>query len=109
MITSHEDANDWLMTISYNQLLDFIIAYDYVEHALPVVTQAKKLILIERRDLHITEQDPMRINIGHLEYEIHAEDEVYPDFIPKRDFKTYLYTGVGGVVTGVILMLLIGR
>jgi len=106
---SYEEANAWLMTISYQQLIDFIIAYDYVEHALPVVTPAKKLILIEGRNLHITEQEPMRINVGHLEYEIHVEDEVYPDFIPKRNFKPYIYTGVGGVVTGILLMLIIGR
>lgn len=106
---SYEEANAWLMTISYQQLIDFIIAYDYVEHALPVVTPAEKLILISGRDLHITEQEPMKINVGHLEYEIHAEDEVYPDFIPKRNFRPYIYTGVGGVVTGILLMLLIGR
>ena len=106
---SYEEANAWLMTISYQQLIDFIIAYDYVEHALPVVTPAKKLILISGRDLHITEQEPMKINIAHLEYEIHAEDEVYPDFIPKRDFKPYFYVGAGGVVTGILLMLLIGK
>ena len=106
---SYEEANAWLMTVTYKGLLDFIIAYDYVEHALPVVTPAKKLILISGRDLHITEQEPMKINIGHLEYDIHAEDEVYPDFIPKRNFKPYIYTGVGGVVTGILLMLLIGK
>ena len=106
---SYEEASAWLMTISYEQLIDFIIAYDYVEHALPVVTPAEKLILISGRDLHITEQEPMKINVGHLEYEIHADDEVYPDFIPKRNFKPYIYTGVGGVVTGILLMLIIGR
>jgi len=106
---SYEEANAWLMTITYKDLLDFIIAYDYVEHTVPVIVPSKKLILIAGRDLHITEQEPMKINVGHLEYDIHAEDEVYPDFIPKRNFKPYFYVGAGGVVTGILLMLLIGK
>ena len=105
---SYEEAQDWLMTISYQQLIDFIIAYDLVEHSIPQITPAKKLILIEGRDLHITEQEPMQINIGHLEYEISTSDEIYPDFIPKRNAKPYIYVGIGGLITGIIITALIG-
>ena len=105
---SYEEAQSWLMTISYQQLIDFIIAYDLVEHSIPQIMPAEKLILISGRDLHITEQEPMQINIGHLEYVIHSEDEVYPDFIPKRNFKPYIYVGIGGLLTGIIITALIG-
>lgn len=105
---TYTEAHSWLLTISYQQLLDFIIAYDSVEHSIPKITPAKKLILIEGRNLHITEQEPMRINIGHLEYEVSMGDEIYPDFLPKRDAKPYVYVGVGGLLTGIIITALIG-
>ncbi len=105
---TNQEAENWLMTITYQQLLDFIIAYDLVEHSIPQITPAKKLIFIEGRDLHITEQEPMRINIGHLEYEISTGDEIYPDFIPKRNTKPYIYVGIGGLITGIIITALIG-
>ena len=106
---TYQEAHDWLLTISYKELLDFIIAYDVVEHSIPKITPAKKLILIEGRDLRITEQEPMIINIGHLEHEVRSEDERYTDFLPKQDIKPYFYVGGGGVIAGILLMLLIGR
>ncbi len=105
---TNQEAKNWLTTITYQQLLDFIIAYDLVEHSIPQVTPSKKLILIEGRDLHITEQEPLKINIGHLEYEISTGDEIYPDFIPKRNAKPYIYVGIGGLITGIIITALIG-
>ena len=105
---TNQEAKNWLTTITYQQLLEFIIAYDLVEHSIPKITPAKKLILIEGRDLHITEQEPMRINIGHLEYEASTDDEIYPDFLPKRDAKPYIYVGIGGLITGIIITALIG-
>ncbi len=107
-LLTYQEAHNWLITISYQQLIDFIIMYDLVEHSIPKITPAKKLILIEGRDLHITEQEPMRINIGHLEYEASTDDEIYPDFIPKRDSKPFVYVGIGGVITGIIITVLIG-
>jgi hypothetical protein len=50
---TYQEVHNWLMTITYPDLLDFIIKYDVVENAVPKVTPAKKLILIENRDLLI--------------------------------------------------------
>ena len=105
---TYQEAHNWLLAISYQQLLDFIIDYDLVEHSIPKIMLAKKLILIEGRDLHITEQEPMKINIGHLEYEVSTSDEIYPDFLPKRDSKPFVYVGIGGLITGIIITALIG-
>ena len=88
--------------------MDFIIAYDYVENITPIITPAKKLILIEKRNIHIVEQEPMVLTIGHLKYEISTGDEIYPDIVPKKDFKPYIYVGIGGILTGILLTALVG-
>ena len=105
---TYQEASDWLGTITPQELLDFIIAYDYVENATPIITPAKKLLLIEQRNIHIVEQEPMLLTIGHLKYEISIGDEIYPDIIPKRDFKPYIYLGIGGILTGILISALVG-
>jgi hypothetical protein len=92
---TYQEAYNWLSTITPKDLLDFIIAYDYVENTTPIITPAKKLVLIEKRNIHIVEQEPMVLTIGHLTYEISTGDEIYPDIIPKRDVKPFIYVGVG--------------
>jgi hypothetical protein len=64
--------------------------------------------LIEGGDLHITEQESLKINIGHLEYEVSTGDEIYPDFLLKKNVKPYIYVGIGGILSGIIINAIIG-
>ena len=106
-LTEHE-AEQWIGSITFEELLDFVIKYDYVENVTPEVSGGGFIIVLSGRDVYIQYQSKMRVKIGHLEYNFELENKVYEDFVPREEkLKTIgISSGIGALV-GIILTLLI--
>jgi len=105
---SKEEAEQWLDSITFEELIDFIIRYDYVENTTPLIEFPVYIILIEERDVYIQYQDSMKIKIGHLEYKAELESKKFEKIILEE--KTLKKMGISfgaGLLSGVIFILLI--
>ena len=81
------EVDNYLKTISYEQLIDEIRTFDLIEHSDPEIIFPERTIIIEGYNLHIIYGTPyIDIKIAnYLQYHIPVEDEVLKDFIPKPE------------------------
>ncbi|KKL06512.1 hypothetical protein LCGC14_2595280 [marine sediment metagenome] len=105
---TESEVENYLGSITLEELFDFVIKYDLVEHTVPEVSGGDFIILLSGRDVYIEYQNKMKVKIGHLEYNLEMENKVYEGFVPREGrLKTIgISSGVGALV-GIILMLLI--
>ena len=100
---SEEEAENWARSITIEQLLDFIILYDYVEHAEPEITMPDYTAIIVDDDVVVFSEDSAVFKLGHLEYELIIPETTFEGLVPKTDchkVKTFLIGfGIGVVVS----------
>ncbi len=108
---TEDEAEQWLQSIEYSTLLDFIIDYDYVEHSKPEIDFPNKNYMLIDSDLVITPTEDMNISIGHLQYSVEQKQEIIYDFYEVGDKtlgKTILVSAgfVLGAFTGIGIYIL---
>ena len=107
-LLTKEEVENWLDSITFEELTDFIIRYDYVENTIPLIEFPVYIILIEGRDVYIQHQDNMKIKIGHLEYKVELENQKFEKIIPEEKILKKMGISFGaGLLSGVIFILLI--
>lgn len=82
---TRKETIEWMRSISIEELADFIILYDYVEHASAQVRLPARTMILKDGDLYITYLTPLEIKIGYLSYEHRIEDEVIKNFYNKKE------------------------
>ena len=102
------EVEKWLGSVTFEELIDFVIKYDFVENTTPIVEFPNYIVVLHKRDIYIKYQDKMKVKIGHLEYGFEFEDKVYEKFVPrKKDIKKIGISFGAGTLVGIILMVLI--
>jgi len=107
---SEEEAAAWWSTISREERLQFIIDYDYVEHATPEMDPPAYTAVLTDDDVILIPDGPLSLTIGHLSYSVAIEEVRYEDIIPpcapcpNRFWKNYGW----GVLSGAVLTVAIG-
>jgi hypothetical protein len=104
-----EEAANWINSISDEELIQFVIDYDYVEHVDPVLSWPPVVAVLDRqRNLHVYYDGPIVLRIGHLEYELETRESVIEEFEPPRKyFKWAAISGGVGVGLGLLVGILI--
>ncbi len=106
---SKQEAEDWLFTVTMDELIDFVIKYDYVEHVDPLVHQPTIAVVLDKKnDLYLSYPYAMNIEIGHLEYDVMLQEHIIEDFVPKKGNlgeKILIVTLIfmGGAFTGALI------
>ena len=108
---SKMEATEWLGSISYDELLSYIIAWDCIEHAVPSVTVPQVTCLLDDKgNLYINFNDLITIEIGYLEYDFMIQDQIVEDFYSfKKDRNKNALFFVGGVAGGALITVLLLR
>lgn len=99
---TREEADAWLHSITYDELLDFVIRYDYVEHATPEFDSPGYLALVVDDDLRVEPDGRARLRIGHLEYRLRLPDMRFPDIVPEPPDCGVLQWASGGFAVGLV-------
>jgi len=101
---------EWLEGIEYDELLDYIILWDYIEHInADVMIPQVVCILDDKGNLYVNYNDLMTIEIGYLRYDVVIQDQVIEDFYSyrkDRNKKIIFFLGgvIGGALTTVLLL-----
>jgi len=112
---SQEEATMWLSSISLDQLVEFVILYDYVEHVDATIDMPIKVIIEDKKgNLYIEYTTPVCIQIGHLYYEYEPKNEVIENFSNNKKGRSnkiimIATSGAVGILTGILLTSLISR
>ena len=110
---SQEEAVMWLSSISLDELVSFVILYDYVEHADALIEMPTKVIVEDKKgNLYIEYTSPVCIQIGHLYYEYEPKSEVIENFSnnkKKRSNKIIMIATSGsvGILVGILITSLV--
>lgn len=118
-----EQAKNWLSDRLKNnpqEAYDFIIKYDYVEHAKPIVILPSLFAVLDNKDLVVGALNKQPItfklgtnSIGYLEYEWEIPTLRSKDFAPKPNNSWVWWVGVGsfslGVAVASLLAILVAR
>ena len=98
----------YLVEQTTDQVIGMVQMLYAMSHLQPEVREPQKLIVLEKRDLHIDYQSPLIITIGPFRYQVSLQDEEYTDFVPRKSKKPLLLFGAGGIVLGLIVGAAIG-
>jgi|GEM_PF-4701162 len=98
----------YLVEQTTDQVIGMVQMLYAMSHLQPEVREPQKLIVLEKRDLHIDYQSPLIITIGPFRYQVSLHDEEYTDFVPRKSKKPLLLFGAGGIVLGLIVGAAIG-
>jgi hypothetical protein len=81
-----EQAEGWLKSITYDELLDFIIKWDYIEHTTPNFTFPRYVAIIKDNDVYLQpEFNLMTYTHGYLSYTFSVPQYEYKNIIPKKE------------------------
>jgi hypothetical protein len=104
------EAENWLKSITMDELVEFVILYDYVEHAKPDINLPEYRVIQTDEMLILDPADKMRISIGHLKYDVTLSERTV-DWEPPEQKSCFWPVVIGGGVglgLGVIGGLIIG-
>lgn len=101
------EAENWLKSITMEELIDFVIRYDYVEHVKPEIVLPEYRV-IEADHLILDPTEKMNIKIGHLEYDVELPEKTVEWEQKKKSCigPIFIAGGIGigvGVIGGLIL------
>jgi hypothetical protein len=99
-----DEADNYLDSVTYEEVRDIVIDYDYIEHTVPTITLPKVEYLLIGNDLLITPTDNIIISHSNFKWSIdYPQDTIY-------NFKQEEKQGISTValITSVIGALLIG-
>jgi hypothetical protein len=104
-------ARAWLESITLEQLEDFVIKYDLIEHSVPVIDKFTYLAIVSGPDVYVrpvAATTTMTIGIGEnsLKYKLELPSFTYTGLVPKPDSTSFrdgaIGAGIGLVVGGII-------
>ena len=106
---TYDEADAWLHSITYEEVVGLVIDYDYIEHSIPVIITPPMTYIIVDRDLHINPLNGQKLFIsigGVLSYAVTIEPEIIENFIPEpvkpeTILWPYVAIGVGSFVLGI--------
>lgn len=98
-----QEIEQYLGSITYEQLIEEIRLLDKIEHSEPEVNFPDRIVFIEGENLHITYSVPyIDMTVAdHLHYQIPVENKIFQDFIPPPESRTtdsFISSGVGTVI-----------
>lgn len=101
-----DQAEGWLKSITYDELLDFIIKWDYIEHTTPDFNIPTYIAIVKGQDIFIEpEFKNSTYSHGYLSYTFTFPSYEYKNIIPKEESKweIYLIEGLICTIGGAIL------
>ena len=103
------EVNAWLSAITYDQLLEHIIEWDYIERVTPIIVMPDMMYLLEDRDLYVypLEDQMVSIKIGKLEYGAKIEKRVIEGFAPSVKVGYIVMIGVASFGVGMLTALIL--
>lgn len=108
---TREEAEAWLKTITWEELLDLVIKYDAIEHATPRFSPFDYSCVVTDRDiLVIPVPQQIDLTIADLQYSIKIPTVEFKNVIPKPTSMLWTGFGIGigaGVVATSLLMILV--
>lgn len=106
-----EEAKNWLKSITMDELLDFIIKYDEVEHAKPIFGTFDYTCVITGQSVYVIPVNPVTgLQIASLKYQIQLPTMQFKGVIPKQESNFLRDFGIGfstGVLTLSIVEIII--
>lgn len=99
-----DEADNYLDSVTYEEVRDIVIDYDYIEHTVPTITLPKVEYLLIGNDLLITPTDNIIISHSNFKWSVDYPQDIIYDF--KQEEKQGISTVA--LITSVIGALLIG-
>lgn len=94
------EAMAWWAAITPEEQAAFIIRYDAVEHAVPVLEAPRYVAVIAGRDLHLVAPQLGVLTVGALNYQVTYAPLDYPDLLPAPVKAAWVLPAAVGVVVG---------
>jgi hypothetical protein len=83
---NRDQAENWLKSITYEELLDFIIKWDYIEHTSPNFIFPRYVAIIDDNDIYLQpESNTMIYTHGYLSYTFSTPQYEYKNIIPEKE------------------------
>ncbi len=107
---TYEEADNYLDSITYDEVVEIIIDYDYIEHTVPKVTFPKTEYVLFETDLYIYPMDDLKIEHSNFSWTIPMESDTVYDFTEecKPSFLRQAFIFIGGLAVGAGVGILIG-
>lgn len=105
---SYEEAED-LLTYEYqwSELVEMFQMYYMIVHADPEVVYPLVTLTKDGRDVVVTYEGPIQIEIGPLSYNIRLQDKKFKNYIPREKKTSFVAAGAVGVLIGIGISLLL--
>jgi len=103
---TQEQADNYVASIAYDDLLNIVIDYDYLEHTVPQVVLPRTDYVLFETDLTVNYATGLRINHSKFSYVIDIPDQIVYNFIEPA--KPSVFIPVISFVLGTGLGVLIG-
>ena len=104
---SRDEAEEWLKSVTYEELLDFIIQWNFVDNSIPYTEVPSAIAILDKKgNLYITYKEPVFIEIGCLKYNFVMQDQTIERFYKPEKGKrarSFLIGLLAGVGFGVII------
>lgn len=103
---TREEAEAWLRSITLDELLDFVIKYDMVEHATPAFSSFDYACIVTERDVIVTPVEPtITMAVSSLQYRLALPTFKFEDVVPEVESTFWKDAGLGAVVGSVASIL----
>lgn len=98
------EAESWLKSITMDQLLDFVIKYDEVEHSKLVFTNFDYVCVVSGQSVSIIPVTPqIEVKLASLGYKVQLSTMTFNNVMPKQTSHFWRDFGIGvGVGVGVV-------
>lgn len=103
---TEKEAENWLRSISLEELVKFVIKYDWVEHETPKVTWPKMYAVETKTKIQITSPSKLLISLGHLAYEVDTPVMEFPKSIAKTNPLLFIGACLLSFIAGATAVLL---
>lgn len=101
------EAETWLKSITMDQLLDFVIKYDEVEHSKLVFTNFDYVCVVSGQSVSIIPVTPqIEVKLASLGYKVQLPTMTFKDVVPKPESHFWRDFGIGAGV-GVVALAVI--
>ncbi len=100
------EAMSWLNNVSVEDVIDLVIAYDFVEHAQPHVIFPQRVVVVTDDQVHIKPQGAVVIRIGHFWWGVTPPDET-AIYDPVNRVPAFVWGAVGVGIGALATFLLV--
>lgn len=104
---TREEAEKWLKSITMDELIDFVIKYDTVEHSVPRFDSFDYVAVVSGRSVTVIPTPTVvQVDIATLQYQVTLPTLQFNDIIPQCPSYFWRDFGIGvGSATAVILFM----